>query len=208
AGRDGLGSIEGMRLLAGAAVGDTAAASPPPETAAWSDVVAGRWLQEALDNLRQPDGLRDAPPPRALQARLRPYQQVGIRWLLLLNRLGLGACLADDMGLGKTIQVLGLLLALKERAGPHHRPGPALLVVPASLIANWKAEIDRFAPSIRVLVAHPSGLDKTVDDVTPEDWAGHDLVITTYGLTHRLGWLATTEWPLVVLDEAQAIKNP
>ena len=208
AGRDGLGFIEGMRLLAGAAVGDTAAASPPPEAAAWSDIVAGPWLREALDSLRQPDALQDAMPPRALRAELRPYQEVGVRWLLLLQRLGLGACLADDMGLGKTIQVLALLLALKERPASSRHRGPALLVVPASLIANWKAEIDRFAPSLRVRVAHPSGMDEAVDDVGPEGLAGVDLVITTYGLTHRLGWLTETEWPLVVLDEAQAIKNP
>ena len=208
AGRDGLGFVEGMRLLAGATLGESPTASAPAETAAWSDVVAGPWLREALDSLRQPDALRDAVPPRALRAELRPYQEVGVRWLLLLNRLGLGACLADDMGLGKTIQVLALLLALKERAVSSRRPGPALLVVPASLIANWKAEVDRFAPSLRVLVAHPSGMDEPVTDVRPERLAGLDLVISTYGLTHRLGWLTETEWPLVVLDEAQAIKNP
>jgi non-specific serine/threonine protein kinase len=82
-------------------------------------------------------------------------------------------------------------------------------VVPASLIANWKAEIDRFAPSLSVLVAHPSAMDQgAADAVTPEDLAGRDLVITTYGLTHRLGWLRQTDWSLVILDEAQAIKNP
>jgi non-specific serine/threonine protein kinase len=107
------------------------------------------------------------------------------------------------MGLGKTVQVLALLLALKERAS-----GPTLLVVPASLIANWKAEIDRFAPSLRVLVAHPSEADKPLADIGPDDLASADLIITTYALTHRLRWLAATEWPLVVLDEAQAIKNP
>ena len=205
AGRDGLSFVEGMRLLAGAAVGESASA-PPPETAPWSDVIAGRWLKEALDGLRGPEGLRDSAPPRALRAELRPYQEVGVRWLRLLERLGLGACLADDMGLGKTVQVLALLLALKERAGAVR--APALLVVPASLIANWKAEIDRFAPSLRVLVAHPSEVEKPLEDLAPADHAGLDLVVTTYGLTHRLGWLGATEWPLVVLDEAQAIKNP
>ena len=81
-------------------------------------------------------------------------------------------------------------------------------MVPASLIANWKAEIDRFAPFLRVLVAHPSGASRTPEEITPESLAGFDLVVTTYGLTHRLPWLRETEWPLVVLDEAQAIKNP
>ena len=208
AGCDGLSFIQGMRLLSGAALGESTAAAPPPETVAWSDVVAGPWLQEALHGLRGPEGLRDTLPPRGLSAELRPYQAVGVRWLSLLHRLGLGACLADDMGLGKTIQVLALLLILKERAVAARGGGPALLVVPASLIANWKAEIDRFAPSLRVLVAHPSGAERAPEDITPEDLAGVDLVVTTYGLTHRLRWLGETEWPLVVLDEAQAIKNP
>jgi superfamily II DNA or RNA helicase len=205
---DGLSFIEGMRLLSGAALREGSVDGPPPETAAWSDVVAGRWLEEALDGLRRPDGLRDFVPPRALKAELRPYQEVGVRWLSLLHRLGLGACLADDMGLGKTIQVLALLLALHERPAASRAAGPALLVVPASLIANWKAEIDRFAPALRVRVAHPSDAGTAPEHITPEDIAGVDVVITTYGLTHRLPWLAGREWPLVVLDEAQAIKNP
>jgi len=205
AGEDGIGFIEGMRLLSGAAVsaGD---AAPLPDAAPWSEVMAGPWLRDALDGLRGPEGLREAAMPLGLLADLRPYQAVGVRWLSLLQRLGLGACLADDMGLGKTVQVLALLLALKERPGASS--GPALLVVPASLIANWKAEIDRFAPSLRALVAHPSELDKPVADIGPGDLASADLVITTYALTHRLRWLGATEWPLVVLDEAQAIKNP
>jgi non-specific serine/threonine protein kinase len=204
AGPNGLGFIEGMRLLSGAAMGETAAA-PTPETASWSDVGAGPWLKEALDGLRGPDGLRAVSAPQTLIAVLRPYQEIGLRWLMLLQRLGLGACLADDMGLGKTIQVLALLLALKERSGT---AGPALLVVPASLIANWKAEIDRFAPSLRVFVAHPSESNQPVDGLTSDDLCDADLVITTYGLALRLPWLSARTWQLVILDEAQAIKNP
>ena len=157
-------------------------------------------------------------PPPGLRAELRPYQAIGVRWLWLLHRLGLGACLADDMGLGKTIQVLGLLLLVKERAAragaprelaaPASGTGPALLVVPASLIANWEAEIDRFAPSLRVLVAHPSAPEGVAEDSAPRDLDAADVVITTYGLTHRLRWLPEREWPMVILDEAQAIKNP
>ncbi len=207
-GRDGLSFIEGMRLLSGATLGEGVIASAPSETAAWSDVVAGPWLKEALDGLRGPEGLREVLPYRGLSADLRPYQEVGVRWLSLLHRLGLGACLADDMGLGKTIQVLALLLALKESPGCSRRAGPALLVVPASLIANWKAEVDRFAPSLRVLIAHPSVAEKAPEDITPGDLAAVDVVLTTYGLTLRLPWVGVTEWPLVVLDEAQAIKNP
>ena len=79
-----------------------------------------------------------------------------MRWLYLLAKLGLGACLADDMGLGKTIQVLSLLLVLKRQAGG--KPQPSLLVAPASLLANWAAEIERFAPGLKALIAHPSAL--------------------------------------------------
>src|SRR6266511_148842 len=117
-----------------------------------------------------------------------------------------GGCLADDMGLGKPIQVLALLLLLKR-----HRaiPGPHLLVVPASLLANWKAEAERFAPSVRVLVAHPSATPREeLAALGPETLAEHDLVVVSYGAVHRLPWLAATSFGLVVLDEAQAIKNP
>ena len=102
-----------MRLLAGADVAgedDDAAGA-----ADWAQVVAGPWLAETLKGLRSPQGLAEVDPGAALQGTLRPYQQVGVRWLYLLAKLGLGACLADDMGLGKTIQVLALLLVLKRQ---------------------------------------------------------------------------------------------
>src|SRR5260370_455948 len=130
----------------------------------WATVSAGTWLAETLKGLRNPDGLAHIEPGPALQATLRPYQHAGVRWLYLLHRLGLGACLADDMGLGKTIQVLSLLLILK-----HESPGqrtatptraPSLLVAPASLLAKWAAEIERFAPMLRFLIAHPSASSK------------------------------------------------
>jgi len=176
----------------------------------WAQVVAGRWLHEALKGLRGPEGLACVEPGSALNGTLRPYQQVGIRWLYLLSKLGLGGCLADDMGLGKTIQLLALLLVLKS---PTPEPGeedpPSLLVAPASLLANWAAELARFAPSLKALVAHPSAIPASaLKALGPEHLGDVDLVITSYGSLLRIPWLTETRWRLVALDEAQAIKNP
>ena len=130
-----------MRLLAGAAVTGRRGRRRRRRL---GPVSAGPWLAETLRALRHPrDGAAPIPGP-ALHGTLRPYQQAGVRWLQLLSGLGLGACLADDMGLGKTIQVLALLLVEQAAA-----VSPSLLVAPASLLANWAAEIERFAPGLR-----------------------------------------------------------
>jgi hypothetical protein len=205
AGENGLAFGEAMRLLAGAnvAAGDEGVS---PDTD-WTQVVAGPWLADTLKGLRSPQGLAQVDPGDALKGALRPYQQVGVRWLYLLAKLGLGACLADDMGLGKTIQVLSLLLVLKRQADA--KPGPSLLVAPASLLANWAAEIERFAPGLKPLIAHPSVLPAAeFKALAPERLEEFDLVITTYGSLVRVPWIAEVPWRLVVLDEAQAIKNP
>ena len=130
-----------------------------------------------------------------------------MRWLYLIAELGLGACLADDMGLGKTIQVLSLLLILKRQTAG--RPQPSLLVAPASLLANWASEIERFAPGLKAMIAHPSALPAaTLKSIAPGQLRDLDLVITSYGSLLRVPWIAERAWRLVVLDEAQAIKNP
>ncbi|HTJ41594.1 MAG TPA: DEAD/DEAH box helicase [Kofleriaceae bacterium] len=188
----GLSIAEAMRLIAGASI------DPATERDAdWSRVVAGPWLAETLAALRAPSS--EADPGAAIQGTLRPYQRAGVQWLRLLSQLGLGACLADDMGLGKTIQVLALLSSTTRRS-------PSVLVAPASLLANWASELARFAPSLRAAIAHPSAMD--ADTLATFDPADHDLVITSYGSLLRLPWLASTRWDLVILDEAQAIKNP
>ncbi len=210
AGTDGLTFIAGMRLLAGAPIGGIGGESPP-QTPRWSEVHAGEWLAQAMAMLRDPRSLAATKPGPGLRATLRPYQETGVTWLRALSRLGLGACLADDMGLGKTIQVIALLLALKrEGSDRHSRPsGPNLLVVPASLVANWQSELERFAPTLVTFIAHPGGTPPAeLARVKPKQLADKDLVITTYGTTLRLGWLGEVAWNLVVLDEAQAIKNP
>src|SRR5712691_2710825 len=202
---DGLSFGEAMRMLAGAGLAGDGAAGPGDVD--WSQTVAGPWLAETLAALRRPEGLSRVDPGGSLQGTLRPYQQAGVQWLYLLTRLRLGACLADDMGLGKTIQVLSLLLVLKNEAGDTRKP--CLLVAPASLLANWAAEIARFAPSLKMVVVHPSAApaEKLKTDGA-ENLTGVDLVITSYGFLARSPWLETAKWRLVVLDEAQAIKNP
>jgi superfamily II DNA or RNA helicase len=202
---NGLGFGEAMRLVAGADV--AASDMPAGDGADWAQVVAGPWLAETLKALRSPQGLHGADPGDSLKGKLRPYQQVGVRWLYLLTKLGLGACLADDMGLGKTIQVLALLLLLKRESGAN--PRPSLLIAPASLLANWASEIERFAPGLRTLIAHPSaGPAADFKTLRADGLRGVDLVITTYGSLLRTAWIAEVPWRVVVLDEAQAIKNP
>jgi non-specific serine/threonine protein kinase len=107
-----------------------------------------------------------------------------MRWLYLLAKLGLGACLADDMGLGKTIQVLSLLLVLKKQSLKMQDMGkPSLLVAPASLLSNWAAELERFAPSLKVMIAHTSALSgETLKTISPDKLASIDVVITSYAL--------------------------
>jgi superfamily II DNA or RNA helicase len=202
---EGLSFGEAMRLLTGAGISQGPAGIEADVE--WSETVAGPWLAQMLAELRAPDGSMRVDPGPLLAGTLRPYQRSGVQWLHLLARLGLGACLADDMGLGKTIQVLSLLLVLKQQAGGKRKP--SLLVAPASLLANWAAEIERFAPSLNALVVHPSVLpaDK-LKSQGADDLADVDLAITSYGFLARAPWLITTSWRLAVLDEAQAIKNP
>jgi len=207
AAESGLPFGEAMRLVAGVALEDDSTDTTDRD---WSTVVAGPWLTEALQGLRSPEGLAQIDPGLDLRATLRPYQHAGVRWLYLLNQLGLGACLADDMGLGKTIQVIALLLILKRKSGPRRETQrPSLLVAPASLMANWAAEVERFAPSLSVLLAHPSAMSSAdLKSLDAQRLAEVDLVITSYGALLRYPWLIDTPWQVAILDEAQAIKNP
>jgi non-specific serine/threonine protein kinase len=188
-----------MRLLAGADIGEAAA----PATAAWAQVKAGAWFADMLAACRSPEALQAASPGDALKATLRPYQEAGVRWLGFLTRLGLGACLADDMGLGKTLQTLALVLTLAQEKDKR----PCLIVAPASLLANWAAEAERFAPSLKVFVAHPAFATAETLKAPQAALDAADLVVTSYGALLRLDGLGEFRWRLAVIDEAQAIKN-
>ncbi|MDQ6975455.1 MAG: DEAD/DEAH box helicase [Mariprofundaceae bacterium] len=134
--------------------------------------------------------------PSTLQAELRDYQVEGFNWMARLTHWGAGACLADDMGLGKTVQALALLLTLAQK-------GPALIIAPTSVCMNWEAEVIRFAPSLRL---HNFAEGERAAMVA--DAGAFDVVVCSYALLQRNGTLlASREWQMIVLDEAQAIKN-
>ena len=141
-----------------------------------------------------------APLPAGLRAELRPYQVRGFEWLANTARLGFGSLLADDMGLGKTLQVIALLLHMKQRGELDEHI--ALVVVPTSLLTNWRREIARFAPALSAHIYH--GPDRSLQAETP-----YDVLLTSYGLVRGdLAELSQSRYRVLVLDEAQNIKNP
>ncbi|SFE52346.1 non-specific serine/threonine protein kinase [Paenibacillus algorifonticola] len=166
------------------------------------EVTNGQWLETVMDRLQQPGSIEAlGGAGEDFQASLRAYQERGVSWLHMMKTLGLGACLADDMGLGKTIQIIALLNYIRSV-----RQERALLVVPASLIGNWMREMGKFAPSLNYYVCHPSE-NKYIQqaDALGE---GIQLVLTTYGMLAKHEWLSAQAWDMLILDEAQAIKNP
>ncbi|MDF1662858.1 MAG: DEAD/DEAH box helicase [Planctomycetota bacterium] len=203
---DGISFIQGMRLLSGAPADMVTESSP--EILKWSEVLPGKWLAEQIEKLGQHKNVKML-PGKALKATLRPYQKQGVQWLGLTAQLGLGACLADDMGLGKTIQVIALILNRKLKKLSKK---PVLVVLPASLVGNWESEITRFAPSLALKILHASHMKKEdLKSIQKEPGAflkNTDVVLTTYGMLLRQAWLQETNWDVLILDEAQAIKNP
>jgi superfamily II DNA or RNA helicase len=186
-----MGTIEGDSVRFGKGqigVLDALLASRP-------EVTFDTQFARARDELRKFEGVAPAEAPPGFVGELRGYQQEGLGWLRFLRSFGFGGCLADDMGLGKTVQVLAML------AG--RRAGPALVVVPRSLIFNWKQEAARFTPSLKVLDHTGIGRDRT-----GASFKNYDLILTTYGtLRNDAATFADFRFDTCVLDESQAAKN-
>ena len=165
------------------------------------EITNGAYYAGLLDRLRHPAKLPSPVIPETVHAVLRPYQSDGYAWLMQMASLGFGACLADDMGLGKTLQVLTYLAELQSQQ-PAAR---VLLIVPASLIGNWEKEAHRFTPDLTLCILHGLPSAKLSQQLSASDAF---LTITTYGMATRMQELRERTWDCVVLDEAQAIKNP
>jgi SNF2 family DNA or RNA helicase len=162
-------------------------------------------LQDTLAQLNDKGAFAPIADPQHLQGTLREYQRRGVAWLQYLENLGLGPCLADDMGLGKTLEVIACLLKEREQGAAYQ---PTLIIAPTSVLGNWRREIERFAPRLRVQVHQGSTRQKDKQGFS-QMCAGLDVVLTSFALA-RLDekLLRNQQWHRVVIDEAQNIKNP
>lgn len=205
----GFSFMQGLRMIAGARFSGTPSGMTESDSEFCSVNASGK-LQELLAQLESPSEIPLPSLPATLLKTLRPYQLDGVKWLWQMTELGLGACLADDMGLGKTLQVLTLLSILKKRGDTGL--APALLVVPASLLKNWEKESAKFTPELRFGILHPMAMnseDIAALENNPESLLKKfDAVVTTYGMLLRLDKLRAMNWTMLIVDEAQAIKNP
>ena len=166
---------------------------------------AGPRLQSVLEQYHQQKAPDALPAPEGFNGQLRPYQERGLGWLAFLYRFDQGACLADDMGLGKTIQLLAFLQHLKAE---NELKRPVLLIAPTSVLTNWKRETESFTPNIKVSEHYGPKRPSTITELK-KALKNIDLVLTSYGLMQRDSeLLETIDWQGVVIDEAQAIKNP
>ncbi len=162
-------------------------------------------LEQLLLNLEQSRSVENRPIPIEFQGELRPYQQRGHAWMHFLVDQGFGACLADDMGLGKTVQAITVMLDWRKRGGS---TGAIMIVCPVSVLGNWRRELLRFAPNLRVVLHHGKGRAETAEDFRSM-LASCDIVLTSYNLLQRdEEVMADVTFDGVVLDEAQNIKNP
>ncbi|MEO8854393.1 MAG: DEAD/DEAH box helicase [Ginsengibacter sp.] len=169
----------------------------PGEKPALKDALQKEWWEKW--QRWQKDDKEIYPLATGLNASLRPYQQKGYEWLLLLQEIGAGACLADDMGLGKTIQAISAIVYSMNQ----YPQSKNIIICPASLIYNWKEELEKFAPSLKTIVYH--GADRQEDQLTSD--AG--IIITTYNtMRNDVEIISRQRYSIAVLDESHNIKNP
>ncbi|GLX68025.1 DEAD/DEAH box helicase [Paenibacillus glycanilyticus] len=170
------------------------------------DVELNDHLTKIIGQLTQQTDWPSIPVPLSLHAELRSYQQAGFSWLAFLRQFGLGAVLADDMGLGKTIQFITYLLHVAEEATGNGGRRPALLICPTSVLGNWQKEVQRFAPSLRIMLHY--GSKRLSGDAFYEEATNADLVLTSYATsTLDQELISGYTWSAICLDEAQNIKN-
>lgn len=192
--------LDAIRLELG--ISNRVLAGQSDTTAPLIEVKKGQWYEALLDKLKNPKLEKEKPTDINFKATLRPYQSIGLNWLVLMNSIGFGSCLADDMGLGKTVQILGFLNSIREDKKTN------LLIVPASLLSNWEIEINKFFPSLKYIIIHQSNIETKNTVVNEEFLNQFELVITSYASIIRKEIFKIFLWNYIILDEAQNIKNP
>lgn len=198
---EGVSFTSAMRLLAGSQISQEDKDRQLDSN--WASVIAGKNLEKVLEDIRSPQSTPNnlAYLSKTLHADLRPYQAQGVSWLDTLSQLGAGGCLADDMGLGKTIQMIALLLLAKKRDAQTH----SLLIMPTSLLNNWQTEVQKFAPTLKVVLFH--GSTSPSPPSSADQLSKYDIALTSYASLKKYPLLQNYHWDFLVLDEAQAIKN-
>jgi superfamily II DNA or RNA helicase len=169
-----------------------------------TEVTFPKEIEDAITRLFHRDSLTPVLHPEGFIGTLRHYQQYGAGWLMMLDEMRIGGCLADDMGLGKTIQVIAYLLERKNRIGSM---GPTLIICPMSVLGTWKREFGRFAPDIRCCIHH--GTERSRAEDFSHQMNENDVILTSYAILVRdIEILKSQDWEIAILDEAQNIKNP
>ena len=175
-----------------------------PKSFAKIQIELNKQWRTMIQQLKEVKNLPLEKVPESFLGELRPYQVLGMSWLLFLRKYGFGAILADDMGLGKTVQLISYLLKVKEQ--DKKIAAPALIICPTSVLGNWQKEIERFAPNLKIHLHY--GSNRLKDESFIKQIENCDVVLTSYGLTHiDYEQFNQITWSSISIDEAQNIKN-
>lgn len=175
-----------------------------PKSFAKIQIELNKQWRTMIHQLREVKNLPLEKVPENFLGELRPYQVLGMSWMLFLRKYGFGAILADDMGLGKTVQLISYLLKVKEEE--KQSTAPALIICPTSVLGNWQKEIERFAPNLKLHLHY--GSNRLKDNSFIKHVENCDVILTSYGLTHiDYEQFNQITWSSISIDEAQNIKN-